>query len=179
MKDLNYPTISEEVLIEKIHTLRGQRVMLDRDLANLYGVQAIRLRQQVKRNIVRFPPNFIFQLTKEETEIWVSQNVIPTINHMGGNLPYVFTEHGILMLANVLKSEQAVKMSVRIIEIFVKMREMLYIHKDILLQLEKLEKEVGKNSSDIYKIFTVLKKLLDPARPPMEKVGYKTGVAKK
>jgi hypothetical protein len=175
MKKIKAELISEEILINKIHIIRGQKVMLDRDLAILYGVPAIRLRQQVKRNSVRFPDNFMFQLSAEETDYLVSQFVIPSINHLGGSLPYAFTEHGVLMMANVLKSEKAIQMSLRIIEIFVKMREMLSLHKDILLQVEKLEKQVGKNSEDIETIFFALKKLLDPSRPPMKKVGYKTG----
>ncbi len=173
MKQSKHEAIPEKFLVNKIYFLREQKVMLDRDLAELYGVQAKRLREQVKRNLNRFPKNFMFQLTAEEAEILVSQNVIPSLQHLGGTLPYAFSEHGILMLANVLKSEEAVQMSVRIIEIFVKMRELLSIHKDILLQLENLEKRVGANSNDIQKIFSALKKLLDPERPPMEKVGYK------
>ncbi len=178
MKNSKHPIISEEVLQNKIYLLRGQKIMLDRDLAVLYGVPAIRLREQVKRNISRFPSNFMFQLTQEEAKIMVSQFVIPSLKHLGGTLPYAFTEHGVLMMANVLKSNQAIQMSLRIIEIFVKMREMLSIHKDILLQLEKLERQVGNNSADIDTIFSALKKLLDPSRPPMKKVGYKTGASK-
>lgn len=109
--------------------------MLDRDLAELYGVKPIRLREQVKRNLKRFPSNFMFLLTEKETEIMVSQNAIPSKKHLGGRLPYVFTEHGVLMLANILKSDAAVQMSIRIIEIFVKLRELLLTHKEILLQL--------------------------------------------
>jgi hypothetical protein len=174
MHDSNNLTISEDILVNKIYFLRGQKIMLDRDLAGLYGARAKRLREQVKRNISRFPENFMFQLTPEETESMVLQNAIPSVQHLGGTLPYAFTEHGILMLANVLKSDTAIQMSIRIIEIFVKMRELLSIHKDILLQLQMLEKQVGENSTDIYKIFSALKKLLDPERPSMEKVGYKT-----
>jgi hypothetical protein len=174
MKKQIYPTISEDFLLNKIYILRGQKIMLDRDLAELYGTPTKRLREQVKRNLNRFPKKFMFQLTKDEVEIMVSRNVIPSLQHLGGTLPYAFTEHGILMLANVLKSDEAIQMSVRIIEIFVKMRELLSVHKDILLQLDKLEKQVGENSSDIHKIFSALKKLLDPERPPMEKVGYKS-----
>ena len=109
--------------------------MLDRDLADLYGVKAIRFREQVKRNLSRFPPNFMFQLTEEETDLMVSQFAIPSKQHLGGTLPYAFTKHGILMLANVIKSEEAIQMNIRIIEIFVKMRELLLSLKDILLQL--------------------------------------------
>ena len=100
--------------------------MLDRDLAELYGVKSIRLREQVKRNQERFPENFMFQLTEKEVEKMVSQNAIPSKQHLGGYLPYAFTEHGVLMLANVLKSNQAITMSIRIIEIFVKLRKYCY-----------------------------------------------------
>lgn len=109
-------------------------MMLDRDLAELYGVKAIRLSEQVKRNMVRFPENFMFQLTEQEVEDMVSKNAIPSKQVLGGALPYAFTEHGILMLSKVLKSERAVKMSIRIIEVFVKLREVLlftYLNKFI------------------------------------------------
>jgi hypothetical protein len=91
--------IPNEVVMNKIYLLRKQKVMLDRDLADLYGIKPIRLREQVKRNINRFPINFMFQLTEEEAESMVSQNAIPSRKHLGGYLPYAFTEHGVLMPA--------------------------------------------------------------------------------
>ena len=97
--------------------------MLDKDLANLFAVRAIRLREQVKRNRDKFPSHFMFQLTDYEVDIMVSQNAIPSRQHLGGSLPFVFTEHGVLQLANVLKSKRATQVSIRIIEIFVKMRK--------------------------------------------------------
>jgi len=165
--------IPDEVVMNKIYLIRGQKVMLDRDLATLYGVVAIRLREQVKRNQERFPGNFMFQLTEKETEAMVSQNAIPSKKHLGGSLPYVFTEHGILMLANVLKSDQAIKMSIRIIEIFVKLRETLLTHKDILLKLEQLERKVVKQDDDIKLIFGYLKELLNPSTESNRKIGFK------
>ena len=134
-KALNSILIPDEILMSKIFYIRNQKVMLDRDLADLYGVQAIRLREQVKRNSLRFPSNFMFQLNKNEVELMVSQNAIPSKSNLGGYLPYVFTERGVFMLANVLKSEKAMQVSIRIIEIFVKLREMLFTHKYILIQL--------------------------------------------
>ena len=113
-------TIPDEVVMNKIYQIRDHRVMLDRDLAELYGVKAIRLREQVKRNQKRFTVTFMFQLTEMEVENMVSQNAIPSRQHLGGYLPYAFTERGVLMLANVLKSDQAIRMSIRIVEIFVK-----------------------------------------------------------
>lgn len=103
--------IQEEVIKEKIYFLRGLRVMLDKDLAELYGVKAIRLREQVKRNIKRFPDKFMFQLSESDVELMVSQNAIPSKQHLGGYLPYAFTEHGVLMLANVIKSTRAIQMN--------------------------------------------------------------------
>jgi hypothetical protein len=111
--------VADEVVMSKIYDLREQKVMLGRDLAELYGVQAIRLREQVKRNIGRFPSNFMFRLKNEEVETMVSRNAIPSKQHLGGTLPYAFTELGVLMLAGVLKSEKAMQLSIRVIEIFV------------------------------------------------------------
>jgi len=151
--------LPDEVIISKIYLVRGKKVMLDKDLADLYEVKAFRLRQQVKRNIDRFPENFIFRLTEEESDLMVSQNAIPSRQHLGGHLPFVFTEHGVLMLANVLRSERAMKMSIRIIEVFVKVREMLLTYKDILLKLEKIEQKLTGHDEKIQLIFEYLKQL--------------------
>lgn len=153
--------------------MRNEKVMIDRDLAELYGVKAIRLREQVKRNLTKFPAHFMFHLTEKEVEVMVSQNAIPSKQQLGGFLPYAFTEHGILMLANVLRSEKAIQMSIRIIEIFVKLREMALTHKDTLLKLEVLEKEVTANKQDINVIFTYLKQLLNPRQEPRRRIGYR------
>ena len=148
--------------------------MLDKDLAELYDIKPTRLREQVKRNAVRFPANFMFQLTDEEVENMVSQNAIPSRKHLGGTLPYAFTEHGVLMLANVLRSERAIQVSIRIIEIFVKMREMLSSHKDVLLKLEQLERKVTGHDDDIQLIFKYLKQLLVPPQEPRTKIGFRS-----
>ena len=167
-----------DTIISKIFLVRGKKVMLDKDLADLYEVKAVRLREQVKRNIVRFPLNFMFRLTEQETEFMVSQNAIPSKQHLGGHLPYVFTEHGVLMLANVLKSERAIKMSIRIIEVFIKIREMLLMEKDILLKLEKLDQKVAGHDKKILLIFEYLRQL-EQSRQKQEdqtnrkRVGYR------
>ena len=166
-------TVAEEIIVSKIYFIRNQKVMLDRDLAELYGVKAIRLREQAKRNIARFPRHFMFQLTSKEVGTMVSQNAIPSRKHLGGTLPYAFTEHGILMLANVLKSERAIKVSMRLIEIFVKLREMLLAHKDILTKLEQLERKVSENDGSIQMIFEALKQLLNPPQLPRRRIGFK------
>ncbi len=178
-KQKNELLIPDEVVLNKIYFIRGQKVMLDRDLAELYGVKPIRLREQVKRNIIRFPENFMLQLTDEEVETMVSQNAIPSKQHLGGYLPYAFTEHGVLMLANVLRSDQAIQMSIRIIEIFVKMREMILTHKDILLKLEQIEKRVIQHDDEIQIIFDHIKLLLNPAQQKRNPIGFKIGSKKK
>ncbi|MGN6211492.1 ORF6N domain-containing protein [Parafilimonas sp.] len=167
------PAVQDELIMCKIYLLRSQKIMLDRDLAALYGVKPIRLREQVKRNNGRFPANFMFQLTEEEVETMVSQNAIPSRRHLGGALPYAFTEHGVLMLANVLKTQAAMNVSIRIIEIFVKMRDMLSTHKDMLLQLEKIERQLTRHDDDIALIFDHLKELLNPPQPPRRQIGFK------
>lgn len=165
--------VAEHIIVNKIFIVRGAKVMLDRDLAELYGVKAIRLREQVKRNISRFPENFMFQLTEDEVDSMVSQNAIPSKQHLGGYLPYVFTEHGVLMLANVLKSESAISMSIKIIEIFVKLREMVLTNKDILLKLEQVENKITKHDDEIQEIFSYLRQLINPPQEPRRKIGFK------
>lgn len=153
--------LPEELVISKIYLIREQKVMLDRDLAELYGVKAIRLREQVKRNKERFPDNFVMQLTEEEVENMVSQNAIPSKQALGGALPYAFTEHGVLMLSNVLKSEKAIQMSIRIIEIFVKLREMLLLHKDVSLLVEHVERRLIKQDEKIEVLFAYLSEFIE------------------
>jgi hypothetical protein len=166
--------IPDETIISKIYQIRGQRVMLDRDLAELYDVKAYRLREQVKRNISRFPENFMFQLTEKEVERMVSQNAIPSKQHLGGYLPYVFTEHGVLQLSNVLKSERANQISIKIIELFVKMREMLLTHKDILLQLEEMRKSIAGQEDRVDLIYNYLVQFLEQKKKPKTEIGYKS-----
>jgi len=133
--------INSNELQNKIFTIRGLQVMMDRDLAELYGVKAIRLREQVKRNIGRFPDDFMFQLTSNEVNFMVSQNAIPSKQHLGGALPYVFTEAGVSMLASVLKSEAAIKMSVEIIRAFIDMRKFIANNVAIFQRLDSIEQK--------------------------------------
>lgn len=153
--------------------------MLDRDLAVLYGVKGIRLREQVKRNITKFPKHFMFQLTDQEVEIMVSQNAIPSKGHLGGTLPYAFTEHGVLMLANVLKSEQAVQVSIRIIELFVKLREALLTKTELRLEIEQIKDKLGNHSKNIELVFQYLDELLEKNPKPRKSIGYKITTKKK
>ena len=165
--------IPDEVIINKIFYIKGHKVMLDRDLAELYGATSRRLREQVKRNLKRFPDHFMFQLTQTETETMVSQNAIPSLQHLGGSFPYVFTEHGILQLANVLKSDRATEMSIKIIEVFVKMREMLLTHKDLLLKIEQIEKQVSSQDEKVELLFGYVKQFITENEKPRKAIGFK------
>ncbi|MEO7211738.1 ORF6N domain-containing protein [Mucilaginibacter sp.] len=165
--------INEENIFEKIYVIRNIKVMLDRDLAEIYGVKAIRLREQVKRNAARFPKHFMFQLSEDEADLMVSQNAIPSRKHLGGAMPYAFSEHGILMLANILKSDQAILMSIKIIEVFIKIREMILNNKDLLLKLERLETILTDHDDQIQKLFGLLKHLITEKQEPREPMGYK------
>lgn len=140
----------------------------------MYGVETKRLKEQVKRNISRFPSHFMFELTKEEYLALRSQ--IATLKSQGAHskyLPYAFTEHGVLMLSNVLRSEVAIQVSIRIIDVFVKMREMLTSQKDILYKIEKIENQLSDHSKEIQYVFSLVKQLLSPPTPPRQKIGYK------
>lgn len=147
--------------------------MLDKDLAELFRVRPIRLREQVRRNQARFPSKFMFRLSRNETKIMVSQFAIPSIQHLGGHRPLAFTEHGVLMLANVLRSEQAIRMSIRIIEIFMRVRDAILGNKDILLKLEHLEKKSLRHDGDIHLIYKYLKGLLLRKERPLQRIGFK------
>ena len=165
----------EELLLHKIYLIRGQKVMLDKDLAELYQVKAIRLREQVRRNPEKFPIHFMFELNQAETDMMVSQNAIPSKQSLGGALPLVFTEHGVLQLASVLKSDIATKMSIRLIEVFVKMRELLMAHKDLLLELEEIRKKMTTQDERIDLVFDYLTQFItkDESKSDRRKIGFK------
>ncbi len=164
--------IPDEVVMSKIYLIRGQKVMIDRDLAEMYGVETRTLNQAVKRNMERFPEDFMFQLNETELENLKSQIVISS---WGGirKLPFAFTEQGVAMLSGVLNSSVAIKVNIQIIRIFTKMRELLLTHKDILLKLEKLEKDVTENKQDIAVIFEALKQLLTAPKEKRRLIGFK------
>ncbi|WPV01664.1 ORF6N domain-containing protein [Mucilaginibacter sp. cycad4] len=169
MKELN---AGDQEIAEKIYMIRGHKIMLDKDLAEMYGVETKRLIEQVNRNALRFPPEFMFRLTNEEFDVLRSQFAT---SKRGGRryAPYVFTEHGILMLSSVLNSKQAISMSIKIIEVFVKFREMLISHKDLLLKFEQLEKLVIHHDDDIQSIFQALRQLIQQKNEPREPIGFK------
>jgi hypothetical protein len=149
--------------------------MLDRDLAGLYQVETRVLNQAVRRNIDRFPKDFMFQLSDKEFENWISQIVISNSEKMGlRKRPYAFTEQGVAMLSGVLSSTVAIKVHIQIIRVFPKMKELLLTHKDILLQLEKLEKKFESHDEQIQLIFEHLKEMLNPPQPARNPIGFKT-----
>jgi hypothetical protein len=161
--------VIDEDIKNKIYTIRDIQVLLDRDLAVLYQVKAIRLREQVKRNIDRFPEDFMFQLTDKEVEVMVSQNAIPSKQRLGGSLPYAFTEQGVSMLSAVLKSKTAIKTSVEIIRTFVNMRKFISNNALIFERLDSLE---NKQLNTDKKIKTILNAIEDKFIKPKQGIFY-------
>jgi len=164
--------ITDEVVLNKIYLIKGQKVMLDSDLAELYSVETKQLKRTVRRNIGRFPRDFMFELTIGEFKNLKSQ--IGTSSWGGIRYsPMAFTEQGVAMLSSILNSERAVLMNIHIIRVFTKMREMLLSNKDILLKLEQLDRKTIRQDDDIKLIFEYLKELLNPPKEPMRKIGFK------
>jgi hypothetical protein len=149
-----------ELIERRIFLIRSQKVMLDRDLAALYRVKAIALRQQVKRNKERFPTDFMFQLSAQETRILLSQNVIPSLQSLGGYRPYAFTEQGVAMLSSVLTSKRAVTMSIAIVRTFIRLRELLASHKDLARKLDEMEKKYDRQFKVV---FDAIRDFMSPA----------------
>jgi hypothetical protein len=165
--------VPEEVLISKIFHILGYNVMLDEDLAHLYGVETKQLKRQVRRNVDRFPDDFMFELTTEEFENLRSQF---GTSSWGGvrYMPMAFTEQGVAMLSSVLSSARAIKVNIQIIRIFTRMRAMLLNYKDLFIKLEELEKKVGSHDEDIQLVFTYLKKLLPtPEQMDRPRIGFR------
>lgn len=170
------PVLPDEIIVNRIYLVRNQKVMIDRDLANLYGVETKVLKQAVKRNAERFPPDFMFEMTKEELQDWRSQIVTSNSEKMGLRYaPFCFTEQGVTMLSCVLGSKRAIEVNIKIIRVFSRLKEMVLTHKDILLKLEILENQTDKNSKEIQIIFNALRQLLSSPKVPRRKVGFKTG----
>jgi hypothetical protein len=168
-------SIPDEIITSKIYLVRGQKVMLDNDLAELYKVETRRLNEQVKRNIDRFPEDFMFQLTEDEWNNLKSQFATSSLENWGGRrkLPYAFTEHGVLMLSSVLNSKRAIAVNIQVMRVFTRIREMLLSNKEILLKLEQLDRKVERHDEDVDVIFKYLRKLLNPENPPRTRIGFK------
>ena len=163
--------VPQKWIEDKIFLIRKQKVMLDRNLAELYGVKAIRLREQVKRNKKRFPKDFMFQLTAGEADILVSQNAIPSKRSLGGYLPYAFTEQGVAMLSSVLNSERAIQVNIQIMRAFIKIKEMALSNKELQKRIDVIER---KSDQRFKVVFDVLRKLLEPPKKSkiIEVIGF-------
>jgi len=162
-----------ERIMGKIHIIRDTRVMLDRDLAELYGVKTKVLKQAVRRNIKRFPEDFMFELTKEEFENWRSQFVTSNRDKMGLRYtPMAFTEQGVAMLSSVLRSKRAIEVNIAIMRAFVRLREMIATHKELARKLEDLERQLKDHDEQIQAIFETIQQLLTPLEQPKRKIGF-------
>ena len=158
MKDL----IPQEVIERKIYLIREHKVMLSMDLARLYGVPTMRLNEQVKRNLKRFPGDFMFQLSNAEYEILKSQIAISRWGGARRANPYAFTEQGVAMLSSILNSERAIQVNIAIMRAFVKLKAILSTHKELAHKLNELERKIEKHDEEIGSIFEAIRQLMAP-----------------
>lgn len=163
--------IAEETIIEKIYFIRGVKVMLDKDLAEMYGVEVKVLNQSVKRNITRFPQDFMFQLSIEEWKNLKSQFVTSSYGGIR-KLPYAFTEQGVAMLSSVLRSERAIQVNIQIIRVYTRMKQILFDNKDLWLKIEQIEQALIKKDEEVKAIFNILKELLMQEQKPRNEIGF-------
>jgi len=164
------PILRESTIANFIYFIRGEKVMLDYDLAKLYRVETRVLKQAVRRNIKRFPNDFMFELTNEEMDFLVSQNVIPSKKVFGGAKPFAFTEQGVAMLSSVLNSETAILVNIAILRTFVKLRQLLEDHKDLADKIESLER---KYDEQFKIVFSAIQQMLKEESEPRPKIGFK------
>lgn len=162
--------------MNKIYLIREQKVMLDRDLAVLYGINTKVLKQAVRRNRERFPEDFMFEMNEDELTSWRSQFVTSNSNQDKKGLrylPFCFTEHGVLMLSSVLSSKQAVNVNIQIMRIYTRIREMLLAHKDVFIRVEQVEKLMLKQDQKIELLFTYLSKFIEKEDTERTPIGFK------
>ncbi|MDP8215775.1 MAG: ORF6N domain-containing protein [Candidatus Kaelpia imicola] len=164
--------IMQKKITENIFIIRGHKIMLSTHLAKLYDVETRVLVQAVKRNIERFPKDFMFQLSNREYQNLKSQIVTSSWGGSRRANPYAFTEQGVAMLSSVLKSKSAIQVNIAIMRTFVKLRELISTHKDLLRKLILLEKRVGKHSKDIEAIFDAIRQLITPSEKPKTRIGF-------
>ncbi|MDI6803485.1 MAG: ORF6N domain-containing protein [Bacteroidota bacterium] len=158
---------------QRIFIIRGLKVMIDRDLADLYAVETKYLNRQVKRNKDRFPSEFMFKLTKKErNELVTNWHRFDTLKH-SYVLPYAFTEHGVAMLASVLKSERAIKMSIMIVKAFVRLREFLATQRELSKKIHILESKIDTHDKEIHSIIEAIRQLLQPPEKPKREIGFR------
>ena len=171
MKDYP-PSLEASRIEERIHLIRGHRVMLDSDLAGLYGVSTKALNQAVNRNLTRFPQDFMFQLTAIEEQSLRSQIVTLKRGHHRKYLPHVFTQEGVAMLSGVLRSERAVEVNVAIMRTFVRLRQFALVNAYLAAKLLELEKKLGHHDHDIETILQTLNQLITQPEPPRRRIGF-------
>lgn len=166
----------EGEIVSKIYILRKQRVLVDRDLAALYGVETKRLKEAVRRNIQRFPKDVMFQMTKNEFQIWRTQfasskSEMKSLRYE----PFCFTEQGVAMLSSVLKSDRAIAVNIEIIRVFTKMRQVIAEHLNLQVEFEKIKRQTSNNTNNIELVFTYLDELVakQSSKQPITKIGYK------
>ena len=171
----NEITIPDEIITNKIYLIREQKVMLDRDLAELYGVNTKVLKQAVRRNIKRFPTDFMFEMTKEEFTNWKTQFMSESDKKGLRYAPFCFTEQGVTMLSCVLNSERAIAVNIRIIRVFTKIREVLTDNLSLKLDIEEIKKKLSNHSKNIELVFNYLDELIDKKEneKPRTQIGYK------
>ncbi|RDC57116.1 ORF6N domain-containing protein [Pedobacter chinensis] len=163
--------IPENILVNKIYEIRGLKVMLDSDLAELYGVETKRLNEQIRRNIDRFPEDFMFQLTESEWQNLKSQ--IATSSWGGRRkLPFAFTEHGVLMLSSVLNSQQAIQVNIQIVRIFTRLRQWLSENRELKYEIEDIKRKLNNQDKNIELVFSYLDKLMEKKSGPRKRIGY-------
>ena len=162
-----------ETIERRIYLLRGQKIMIDRDLAALYGVETRVLNQAVRRNLRRFPPDFMFQMSKEEFKKWRSQTVTSKKERMGlRRRPLIFTEQGVAMLSSVLNSQRAIAVNIVIMRAFVRLREWLSANKDLSQRLNELERKYQKHDAQIRAVFAAIRNLMEVRRKPRRPIGF-------
>lgn len=167
---------SDNSILSRIYLIRNQNVMLDRDLADMYGVKTKILKQAVKRNIERFPEDFMFEMNKVEFQNWRSHFVTSNSDLMGLRYaPYCFTEQGVTMLSCILRSPIAIEVNIRIVRIYSKMRKVALDQKDLFIELEKIKSQITNQDDKINQIFEQFRSLLEQKNKPIRKIGFKIG----
>lgn len=170
-KGIQSNAIVQETIIKKIIFIREEKVILDLHLAELYGVETRALKQAVRRNLVRFPEDFMFELSETEIEAVVSQNVIPHKKYLGGAKPFAFTETGVAMLSSVLKSPKAVEMNIAIMRTFIALRKVAANYKEVMQILIDMRKQYDSQFTELY---NALAKLIHPPQEPRKRIGFKS-----
>ena len=171
------PIIPDEIVMNQIYYIRGQKVMIDRDLAVLYKVETRILKQAVRRNITRFPDDFMFEMTKEEFQNWRSQIVISNSDLMGLRfMPFCFTEQGVAMLSSVLNSDRAINVNIQIIRIFTRIRHMFMDNTELRLEIEKIKSKLDNQDKNMEVVFRYLDELIENKEDPKprKRIGFKS-----